>query len=114
MTTSSGEKRRTPRRPRTALVVGGGVAGLTAARDLAAAGLRVTLVEASDHFGGAVGAHQVAGLVLDSGAESFATRSTAVPELLDELGLADRVVTPDPAGSWLYLPEGTILSLIHI
>ncbi|WP_145009573.1 protoporphyrinogen oxidase [Kocuria salsicia] len=108
MTTSSGEKRRTPRRPRTALVVGGGVAGLTAARDLAAAGLRVTLVEASDHFGGAVGAHQVAGLVLDSGAESFATRSTAVPELLDELGLADRVVTPDPAGSWLYLPEGAI------
>ncbi|RUP81811.1 FAD-dependent oxidoreductase, partial [Kocuria sp. HSID17590] len=68
MTTSSGEKRRTPRRPRTALVVGGGVAGLTAARDLAAAGLRVTLVEASDHFGGAVGAHEVAGLVLDSGA----------------------------------------------
>ncbi|MDT0119344.1 MULTISPECIES: protoporphyrinogen oxidase [Kocuria] len=109
MTTSPGAQRRTaPRRPRTALVVGGGVAGLTAARDLARAGLRVTLVEASDHFGGAVGAHEVAGLVLDSGAESFATRSDAVPDLLEELGLSDRVVTPHPAGSWLQLPEGAV------
>ncbi|RKQ36750.1 protoporphyrinogen oxidase [Kocuria tytonis] len=109
MTTPSGDTRRTTaRRPRTALVVGGGVAGLTAARDLAAAGLRVTLVEASDHFGGAVGAHEVAGLVLDSGAESFATRSTAVPELMAELGLTERMVTPDPAGSWLFLPEGAV------
>ncbi|RLY94577.1 protoporphyrinogen oxidase [Kocuria tytonicola] len=109
MTTSSGDTRGSAtRRPRTALVVGGGVAGLTAARDLAAAGLRVTLVEASDHFGGAVGAHQVAGLVLDSGAESFATRSDAVPQLMAELGLSDRMVTPDPAGSWLCLPEGAV------
>ena len=80
MTSSTGATQTgTQRKARTALVVGGGVAGLTAARDLAVAGLRVTLVEAADHFGGAVGAHEVAGLVLDSGAESFATRSDAVP-----------------------------------
>ncbi|MFI7581654.1 protoporphyrinogen oxidase [Kocuria sp. M1N1S27] len=94
--------------PRSALVVGGGVSGLVAARDLAARGLRVTLVEAEDHLGGAVGAHQVAGLVLDSGAESFATRSRAVPDLLDELGLGERVVHPNRAGSWLFLPEGAV------
>ena len=98
--------RRTP--PRSALVVGGGVSGLVAARDLAARGLRVTLVEAEDHLGGAVGAHQVAGLVLDSGAESFATRSRAVPDLLDELGLGERVVHPNRSGSWLFLPEGAV------
>ncbi|MFF0942991.1 protoporphyrinogen oxidase [Kocuria sp. CPCC 205300] len=95
-------------RPRSALVVGGGVSGLVAAHDLAARGLRVTLVEAEDHLGGAVGAHQVAGLVMDSGAESFATRSRAVPDLLDELGLGDRVVQPHRAGSWLFLPEGAV------
>lgn len=106
MKSSPGSASRGARRARTALVVGGGVAGLTAARDLAAAGLRVTVVEATDHFGGAVGAHQVAGLVLDSGAESFATRSSAVAGLLEDLGLGDRVVSPNPAGSWLYLPEG--------
>ncbi|MEX5298717.1 protoporphyrinogen oxidase [Kocuria sp. CPCC 205292] len=98
--------RRTP--PRSALVVGGGVSGLVAARDLAARGLRVTLVEAEDHLGGAVGAHQVAGLVLDSGAESFATRSRAVPDLLEELGLGERVVHPNRSGSWLFLPEGAV------
>ncbi len=96
------------RPPRSALVVGGGISGLVAARDLAARGLRVTLVEAEDHLGGAVGAHQVAGLVLDSGAESFATRSRAVPDLLEELGLGERVVHPNRAGSWLFLPEGAV------
>ncbi len=45
----------------TAIVVGGGVSGLLAARELAAAGVRVTLLEQKDHLGGAVGAHEVGG-----------------------------------------------------
>ena len=90
----------------TALVVGGGISGLLAARELARAGKKVTLVERESHLGGAVGAHQLAGLVLDSGAESFATRTDAVRNLLTDLGLADRIVMPEPLGSWLYLPTG--------
>lgn len=88
---------------RSAVVVGGGISGLIAARDLARAGLHVSVLEASDAFGGCVGIHQVAGLDLDSGAESFATRSQAVPGLIAELGLADRITTPNSAGSWLQL-----------
>lgn len=96
-----------PRRaPRSALVVGGGIAGLSAARDLAAAGLRVTLVEARPQFGGSVGSHLVDGLVLDSGADSFATRSDSVADLARELGLGDRIISPNPAGSWVALPDG--------
>ncbi|MCC3300075.1 protoporphyrinogen oxidase [Arthrobacter sp. zg-Y895] len=87
----------------TAVVVGGGISGLIAARDLQRAGVQVTVVEASDRFGGCVGRHEVAGVQLDSGAESFATRSPAVPDLVEELGLADAVVLPNPAGSWLQL-----------
>lgn len=94
------------RPPRSALVVGGGIAGLVAARDLAAAGLRVTVVEARAQFGGAVGSHLVDRIVLDSGADSFATRSTAVADLALELGLGDRIVHPDPSGSWVSLPDG--------
>lgn len=93
---------------RTALVIGGGISGLVAARELSERGLRVTLVEAQDHFGGAVGSHEVAGHVLDSGAESFATRTDAVPRLLEELGLADQRVEPTGRGSWLYLPSGPL------
>lgn len=92
--------------PSTALVIGGGISGLLAARELAAAGHKVTLVEREEHLGGAVGSHQLAGLVLDSGAESFATRTPAVRDLLADLGLENRIVAPEPRGSWLYLPEG--------
>lgn len=94
------------RRARSALVVGGGVAGLVAARDLAIAGLRVTLVESRPQFGGAVGSHMVADLVLDSGAESFATRTDDVADLIKELGLTGRVCAPNQAGSWVYLADG--------
>lgn len=45
------ERRRIPIHP-SALVIGGGVAGLTAARDMAARGIDVTLIESSPFLGG--------------------------------------------------------------
>lgn len=93
---------------RQVAVVGGGVAGLVVARDLATAGHRVVLLEATDRLGGSVAAHQVGGLTLDSGAESFATRTTAVADLLADLGLAEDVVTPRPTGAWLQLPDRAV------
>ncbi|MFD1214951.1 protoporphyrinogen/coproporphyrinogen oxidase, partial [Arthrobacter sp. GCM10027362] len=83
----------------------GGVAGLVAARDLARQGLAVSVLEASDSFGGCVARHEVAGLMLDAGAESFATRSPVVAELAADLGLGESIVAPNPAGAWIQLPE---------
>ncbi|PNH84523.1 protoporphyrinogen oxidase [Arthrobacter sp. AFG20] len=91
---------------RTALVVGGGISGLLAARELARAGLHTTVLEAAEAWGGCVGRHDVAGLTLDSGAESFATRSTAVADLAAELGLGGHIVAPRPGGAWVQLPGG--------
>ncbi|MFJ4207106.1 protoporphyrinogen oxidase [Paenarthrobacter sp. NPDC089675] len=88
------------------MVVGGGVSGLVAARELAMAGVRVTVLEAGSSWGGCVGAHVVGGLSLDSGAESFATRNTAVADLARELGLGSAIVAPHPGGAWVQLPEG--------
>lgn len=90
----------------TAVVVGGGISGLLAARELARAGVRTTVIEASGAWGGCVGSHIVAGLTLDSGAESFATRSTAVAQLAEDLGLGAQIVPPNPGGAWVQLPEG--------
>src|SRR3954449_1386141 len=87
-----------------AIVVGGGVAGLVAARTLATDGLRTLVLEGRDEPGGAVRGHTVAGLRLDAGAESFATRGGVVAGLADELGLP--VVTPEAHGSWVHLPSG--------
>lgn len=90
----------------TAVVVGGGISGLLAARELARAGVRTTVLEASGAWGGCVGSHVVAGLTLDSGAESFATRSSAVADLAAELELAGKIVAPQPGGAWVQLPDG--------
>jgi len=88
------------------VVVGGGVAGLVAARDLAKGGAHVVLLEAGDRLGGMLRRHTVAGLDLDMGAESFATRNDAVERLAVELGLGNDVVAPDPRGAWLMTRDG--------
>jgi oxygen-dependent protoporphyrinogen oxidase len=87
-------------------VVGGGIAGLVVARRLALAGRRVVLYEAGDRLGGSVGAHVVAGLTLDAGAESFAARGGTVQGLAGDLGLAGDVVEPAPVSSWLQPATG--------
>ena len=86
------------------LVIGGGVAGLVAARECAHLGLSVVVLEAAGTLGGAVGSHEVAGLTLDSGAESFAVRGNTVAQFLAALGLTDQIIEPNPAGAWLHLP----------
>lgn len=89
------------------VVIGAGIGGLVTARDLAARGVRVTIVDAAPTPGGCVAAHEVAGLTLDAGAESFATRGGTVRALIDDLGLSADVVTPARSGAWVHLPDRT-------
>ncbi len=93
------------------VVVGGGIAGLVVARRLALAGRAVTLLEAGDRLGGAVAPVTVAGAAIDAGAESFATRSDAVPALLRELGLDTDVVTPAAGSAWVHRADGRSVPL---
>ena len=82
-----------------AVVVGGGVAGLAAADRLAAAGLDVLLLEASDRLGGNVRTIAFAGRRLDVGAEVLVTRDPAGIELCRELGLDRGLVAPAVDGA---------------
>ena len=87
-----------------ALVVGGGIAGLTAAWDLVHAGLRPLLIEARGYTGGLVAAGTIGGTRLDLGAEGFVVRGEAATSMLAELGLRTaaprgrpRLFLPPPA-----------------
>jgi oxygen-dependent protoporphyrinogen oxidase len=91
---------------RHVVIVGGGIAGLVVARELALGGVIVTLLEASGTLGGKVASLEIAGIRVDSGAESFATRRGTVANLAIDLGLGDQVRTPNPAGAWLQRGHG--------
>ncbi|SEJ35208.1 protoporphyrinogen/coproporphyrinogen oxidase [Demequina mangrovi] len=87
------------------LVVGGGVAGLLAARRHARRGAVVTVLEAGPGWGGRVSPISVSGMTLDAGAESFATRTPHVEALVRELGLGADLVAPTRAPAWVVSPE---------
>jgi len=96
---------------RRVIVVGGGVAGLVAARELVLAGREVVLLEKRAGFGGQVARHSVAGIELDAGAEAFATRGPDIPRLLKALGLEDDIVTPEPSPAWVQRASGGAVPL---
>jgi oxygen-dependent protoporphyrinogen oxidase len=78
----------------SAVVVGGGVAGLTWALDAMESGLDVTVLERSTLLGGAVRSAQLGPVTVDVGAESFALARTDVLELASRLDLAQQVERP--------------------
>ncbi len=69
------------------VVVGGGVAGLTAARELSRSGMTVLLLEGSPDLGGKLRLGTVGGVELDIGAESMLARRPEAVGLAAELGL---------------------------
>jgi oxygen-dependent protoporphyrinogen oxidase len=89
-------------------VIGGGIAGLAAARDLRRAGLEVVVIEGSDRFGGKIDSAVLDGVRVDTGAESMLTRRPEPVALIDSLGLADRLVHPTPAA-----PELLVAGRLH-
>jgi phytoene dehydrogenase-like protein len=77
-------------RPRI-VVVGGGLAGTTAALDCAAGGAAVTLLEVRPRLGGAAYSFERDGLLLDNGQHVFLRCCTAYRALLARLGCAGDV-----------------------
>ncbi len=69
------------------IVVGGGISGLTAARDLADAGHDVLLLEGTDRLGGKLRRGEVAGIAVDVGAEAMINRRPEGVALATAVGL---------------------------
>jgi squalene-associated FAD-dependent desaturase len=93
------------------VVVGGGLAGITAALSCADSGARVTLVERRPHLGGLTRSFRHGDWTFDNGQHVFLRCCTAYLELLERIGasaevtLQDRlslpVVTPGGPTGWI-------------
>lgn len=76
----------------SAIVVGGGFAGLTAGYTLRKAGWAVTLLEAGAVVGGRVGTGRAQGYTFDTGATQMSTGYTEYLALCDDLGMRAQMV----------------------
>ena len=82
-------------------VVGGGIAGLVAARRLAAADLHVTLLEAGARWGGKIRTVHACEATVDIGAEAVHPASPGIGELLAGLDLDGRTISARAGTTWL-------------
>ncbi|GAA4863788.1 protoporphyrinogen oxidase [Saccharopolyspora rosea] len=106
--------------PRVA-VVGGGVAGLTAAHRLRRTlgpDAEILLFEQADRVGGKLRTVELAGCRYDVGAEAFLARRSEVLDLAAELGVRAEVVHPGPSSATIraggrtrQLPGGTVMGV---
>ncbi len=73
------------------LVIGAGIAGLSAAHRLHQSGFRVIVLEAGSRVGGRMSSEKVDGYIIDRGAQFLSGSYTAVLPLIEETGLKERL-----------------------
>ncbi len=92
---------------RRIVVVGGGISGLTAAyriiREMGPRAVELTLLEASEQFGGVIATDASQGVVLEGGPDSFLRRKPEAVQLAQDLGLGREIIgtNPNVRGSYI-------------
>src|SRR6266700_5838999 len=91
---------------RNVVVIGGGLAGITAAITLREAGIGVTLLEARPWLGGATCSFSRDGLMIDNGQHVFLRCCTSYRELLARLGVTGSAAIQDRFDVTVLSPGG--------
>lgn len=101
-------------------IVGGGIAGLSAAYALWNRGVDFRVLEAGSRFGGVIRTESLDGFLLEAGPDSLLAQKPEALTLCRELGLADRLIPTNPKQRAVYvlhrgrlhpLPEGMMLAV---
>jgi oxygen-dependent protoporphyrinogen oxidase len=104
--------------PQHVVIVGGGISGLSAAYDLARAGIAHTLFEKLPRLGGVIETRTQDGCLLECGPDSFITAKPEVTALIKELGLEGELIGSNDHQRTTYilkhgvlvpLPEGVMM-----
>src|SRR3954471_7981199 len=101
------------------VVIGGGIAGLTAAYDLNRRGISFVLLEGTGRAGGVIVSEQVAPFTIDAGPDALLIQKPDGIKLCQELGLGDRLVSTKPPrlayiqkrGKLYPLPAASVLGI---
>jgi oxygen-dependent protoporphyrinogen oxidase len=101
-------------------IVGGGIAGMSAAYALGKLGVTWRLLEASPRLGGVIRTETVDGFVLEAGPDAILTQKPEAVSLARELGLGGRLVPTNPRQKTVFvlhrgrlrrLPDGMMLGV---
>jgi len=99
-------------------IVGGGIAGLTAAYRLQQQGVDYCLIESEATLGGKIRTEHIDGFVVEGGPDSFLSQKPWARDLCQELGLASEIIGTNDAKRKTYLvsrghlrplPEGFVM-----
>lgn len=93
-----------------ALVIGGGISGLTTALTLFHHNVDVEVLEAGDRLGGKVLTTEIAGVQVDAGPDAFLVREPHMTDLCEQLNLTPDLVSPAVGAARLWL-EGALRPL---
>lgn len=101
------------------IVVGGGIAGLSAAYELHSRGLSFVLLERTPRAGGVIVSEEVDGYTIDGGPDALLAQKPEAIALCEEIGLQDRLVPTKPprlafiqrGGRLHQLPTSSVLGI---
>ena len=89
-------------------VIGGGLAGLTLARDVHRRGRSLLVLEAGTRLGGVIRSEHVDGVLVEGGPDAMLTQKPAALALCRELGLADEIVPTESPRTAFVLTSGRL------